>query len=210
MTLAGTLSMRPAAERTGAPLLDGGRRHPVRARVSWGVGPLRGLPDVAGFGLRVLDADGRGGGQDLLVDSSLPAPRDRVLVLRRDLAGWYGSPLRLRLRLGTADGPKVQIAVRLHGCGIGLAEVAAADRLTGHLLVHRRGRLLAAGRLELTPEAGAADPGRLRFDLGADAGGLVTAGFWAGMRARAYADSRAGDPRPATTRTAAAATGRGR
>ena len=87
-----------------------------------------------------------------------PAPRDRVLVLRRDLAGWYGTPLRHRL--GTAAGP--------------------------------------------------ADPGRLRFDLAANAGGLVSAGFWHDMRVRSYASSRAGDPRPAPTRTAAAPTAPGR
>jgi hypothetical protein len=198
--LTGTLDLRPRIAVPGVPLLARPGSYALTARSSWGVGPVRGLPDVPGLGLRVHDADGRGGVQDLLLDGSRPAPHDRVLVLRRSLAGWYGTPLRLRL--GTPDGAKVQVAVRLRGHRLGLADLRAG-RVDGMLLVHAGGRLLAAGQLVLAPAGGPAAP---RFDLRADAGGLVSAGFWTDLRIRTYAASRHGDPRP-VTRTAAAPTG---
>jgi len=201
VALAGELAMRPHAGPAGAPLLDRPGRYRVRARVSWGIARAGVLPDVAGLALRVFDADARGGAQDLLLDGSLPPPRDRVLVPRRDLAGWYGTPLRLRL--GGPDGPKVQVAVRLEsGPGrltlAALRAAAEADRLRGVLVVHDAGRLLATGELWLAAEAAVgapADAARPRFDLGVDAGGLVGAGFWHALRMRAYAAARAGDPR---------------
>jgi hypothetical protein len=143
-----------------------------------------------------LDADGAGGIQDLLLDSSLPPPRDRVLVPRRDLAGWYGTPLRPRL--GGPDGPKVHVAARVDGGGGRLTlnsarAAAAADRLRVVLVVHHHGRLLATGRVRLdevpAPET------RLRFDVGATTGGLVTNGFWHTQRQRTYTASRHATPR---------------
>ncbi|HEY6749387.1 MAG TPA: hypothetical protein VI357_27185, partial [Mycobacteriales bacterium] len=135
--------------------------------------------------------DGRGGVQDLLLDGSLAAPHDRVLVPRRSLAGWYGTPLRLRL--GAPDGDKANVAVRLRGRRVGLDSNAAAGGIAGTLLVHAGGRVLAAGDLTLRTADGPAEP---RFDLRADAGGLVSAGFWTDLRVRTYAASRDGDPRP--------------
>jgi hypothetical protein len=201
LPLAGTLELRPRVRVPGVPLLTRPGSYAVTARSSWGVGPLRGLPDIPGLGLRVLDADGRGGRQDLLLDGSWPAPHDRVLVLRRSLAGWYGTPLRLRL--GGPAGPKANVAVRLYGGRLGLDGLRTAGRVDGMLLVHAGGRLLAAGELTLRPVTGPDGP---RFDLRADAGGLVSAGFWTDLRVRTYAASRDGDPRP-VTRTAGAATG---
>ncbi|HST66874.1 MAG TPA: hypothetical protein VLM05_16960, partial [Mycobacteriales bacterium] len=133
LPLTGTLELRPRARVAGVPLLDGPGSYPVTARSSWGVGPVPGLPDVPGLGLRLHDADGRGGVQDLLLDGSLAAPHDRVLVLRRDLAGWYGTPLRLRLR--GRDGAKVNVTVRLRGRRVGLDTIAAAGGIEGMLLV---------------------------------------------------------------------------
>jgi len=206
--LAGTLAMEPRSRagavlleprsRAGAVLLDRPGTYDVRARLSWGLGPWGPLPDVPGLGLRVLDADGRGGIQDLILDGCLPVPHDRVPVLRRELAGWYGT--LLRLRRGAADGPKVQVAVRLDGAGRDLAD--AAGGLAGRLVAHDRGRLLAVGTLRLDP-AGPGDEGRTRFDLGSAAGGLVSAGFWHDLRVPSYAGSRQGDPRPATPTAAA-------
>ncbi|HST67407.1 MAG TPA: hypothetical protein VLM05_19700, partial [Mycobacteriales bacterium] len=60
-------------------------------------------------------------------------------------------------------------------------------------LVHAGGRVLAAGDLALRTADGPAEP---RFDLRADAGGLVSAGFWHDLRVRTYAASRDGDPHP--------------
>ena len=209
VVLAGSLTIRPRGGPTGAPLLDRAGSYGLVARLSWGL--AGGWPlDMPGLGLRVLDADGAGGVQDLLVDGCRPAPHDRVPRLRADLAGWFST--LLRLRLAGPDGPKVQVAFRLDpppgGGRLGLRE-ASAGGLTGLLVVHDRGRLLATGRAVL-PEpgpAGPGDPGRPRFDLDADAGGLVSVGFFAELRRRTYAASRAGDPRPGTTRSAAAPTG---
>jgi hypothetical protein len=198
---AGRLEMRPGPVPTGAVLLDRDGSYGVLARLSWGVGPVGRLPDLAGLALRVADADGAGGVQDLLVDSSRPPPRDRVLVFRRDLAGWYGTPLRLRTA-GPA-GRLVQIAARVTVDGTdrrltldGARTAAAAGRLRVLLLVHDRRRLLAAGDVRLTGVAAPADPPRPRFDLGNEAGGLLSAGFWHTLRQRTYAASRRGDPRP--------------
>jgi len=196
VVLAGTLQLQRQTGQLRAPLLDRPGPYRILARLSWAVGPFDLLPDVAGLGLRVLDADGAGGVQDLLVDSSRPPPRDRVLVPRRDLAGWYGTPLRLRL--GGPGGPKVQVAARVDGgCGRltlnSARAAAAAGRLRMLLVVHHRGRLLATGRGRLdevpAPEA------RLRFDVGATAGGLVTSGFWHTQRQRTYTASRRATPR---------------
>lgn len=191
LPLTGTLELRPRREVPGVPLLRGPGSYAVTARSSWGVGPVRGLPDLPGLGLRLHDADDRGGVQDLLLDGCRPAPHDRVLVLRRSLTGWYGTPLRLRL--GGPDGEKVNVAVRLRGGRVGLTDVAAAGGIAGTMVVHAGGRLLAAGDLTLRTADGAADP---RFDLRADAGGLVSAGVWTDLRVRTYAASRDGDPRP--------------
>lgn len=199
VALGGSLTLAPrGGGPLGAPLLDRPGRYRVRARLSWGLGRAAG-PDVAGLALRVLDADARGGAQDLLLDGSRPAPRDRVLVLRRDLAGWYGTPLRLRL--GGPHGPKVQVAVRLEAGRperltlAGVRDAAAAGRLCGLLLVHDAGQLLGTGWLRLDEVRGPADPPRPRFDLGVDAGGLVGTGFWHELRQRSYAASRRADPR---------------
>lgn len=221
VALAGTLTLAPRGGPLGAALLDRPGRYAVRARVSWGAGPFGPLPDVAGFAVRVLDADGGGGVQDLLLDGSRPAPRDRVLVLRRDLAGWYGTPLRLRL--GGPDGPKVQVAVRLDGGRpgrltlAGVRDAAAAGRLQALLVVHDRGRLLATGLIELDEVARPADPRGPRFAVGADAGGLVGTGFWHALRKRSYASGRSADtgradPRradPSTQAARPAGSGRG-
>jgi hypothetical protein len=200
LALAGDLVLAPRVGPVGAALLDRPGRYRVRARLSWGLGGGR-IPDVAGLAVRVLDAGGRGRPQDLLLDGSRPTPRDRVLVLRRDLAGWYGSPLRLRL--GGPAGPKVQVTVRLEA-GVpgrltlaGARAAAVAGRLRGVLLVHDAGRLLATGQLCLDEVVRPGDPARPRFDVGVTGGGLVGTGFWQVLRQRAYAAARAADPRPA-------------
>jgi hypothetical protein len=195
--LAGELALTPRAGPVGAALLDRPGRYRVRARVSWGVARAGLLPDIPGLALRVVDAGTRGGAQDLLLDGSLPPPRDRVLMLRRDLAGWFGTPLRLRL--GGPGGDKVQVAVRLDaGPGrltlAGLPAAVAAGRLRGLLVVHDAGRLLATGRLHFGA-VDSTDPARPRFDVGVDAGGLVGTGFWHLLRVRSYAAARAADPR---------------
>jgi hypothetical protein len=87
LVVGGRLRMWPESRPTGAVLVDGDRTYSGQARLSWELGPVGPLPDVAGLGLRVVDADGDGGRQDLLVDSSLPPPRDRLLVLRRRSRG---------------------------------------------------------------------------------------------------------------------------
>jgi hypothetical protein len=205
LVVAGRLRMRPGSEPTGAGLLDREQEYAVQARLSWGVGPVRWLPDLPGLGVRVLDADGRGGLQDLLVDSSLPPRRDRLLVPRHDLAGWYGTPLRAHL--GGPTGPLANVAARVvaagdrHSLTLDTARAAAAaGQLHVLVVVHDGRRELATGRIELADPADPADPARPRFDLDNAAGGLVHTGFWHAVRRRTYASSRRGDPR--TERTA--------
>lgn len=203
LVLGGRLLMRPGARATGAALLDHDRTYPVQARLSWGIGPIGPLPDVAGLGLRVLDADGAGGRQDLLVDGCRPPPLDWLPVLRRDLAGWYGT--LLRLRLAGPSGPLVRVAARVvvdgdrHRLTLDSARVAAtAGRLHVLLLAHGGHRRLATGRIVLDEPTDPANPPRPRFDLANQAGGLLYAGFLQAVRRRSYAASRHGDPRLGT------------
>jgi hypothetical protein len=201
LVVGGRIRMRPGCPPTGALLLDRDRAYAVQARLSWGVGAGGRLPDLAGLGVRVLDADGRGGRQDLLVSSSLPPPHSRLLLPRRGLAGWYGTPLRLRL--GEATGPLVHLAARVvvEGGGrhrltlAGARAAATAGRLQVLLVVHDGHRELATGCIALDEVTDPANPPRPRFDMGNAAGGLVYAGFWQAVRRRTYAASRRGDPR---------------
>lgn len=213
LVLGGSLAVARPVRPLGAPVLDRPGPYAVQARLSWGLGPVGPLPDVPGLGLRVLDADGRGGLQDLLVDGSLAPPWDAVLRVRRDLRGWYGSPLRLRL--GGPAGRPVRVAARLETHGAdppgplrldGAREAAAAGRLRVRLVVHSGRRTLASAVAVLDEVAEPANPERPRFDVANTAGGLVTAGFWHEVRRHTYAASRRGDPRtrdPATASTVA-------
>lgn len=198
LVLGGRLRMRPEPGPTGAVLLDRDRTYAVQARLSWGLGPAGPLPDVAGLGVRVLDADGDGGRQDLLVDSCLAPPRDWLPTLRRDLAGWYGCLLPMRLAHPT--GRPVHVAARVGADGQRLTldrarDAAAAGGLRVLLLVHDRGCRLATGQIVLDEPSDPANPPRPRFDLANEAGGLLYAGFWGAIRLRTYAASRHGDPR---------------
>lgn len=179
----GTLTVPDQA--SGVPLLDRAGAYEVLVRLSWGVFRLRPdgrhPPDVAGLALRVLDADGRGGDQDLLLDGSLRPPHDRVLVLRRVVEGWYGTPARHRI----PDGRLVDVAAQVLPGGRALT-----------LLVHDGRRTLGFASAVLDEAAG--DPPRPRFGFDRVAGGLVPGGFWVALRDRVYARSRRGDPRPAT------------
>jgi hypothetical protein len=195
VVLTGRIATRRHCGPLGVPLLDRPGPYDVLGRLSWGLGRAERLPDVAGLGLRVLDADGKGGVQDLLIDSCLPAPHDRVLVLRRDLAGWFGTPLRLRL--GQPHGRKVQVAAHLLPVTPGpltLDRARAGAEVDLVLVVHDRDELLATGHGRLVARSSPA-PGAVRFDVDASAGGLADSGFWQAMRHRTYAASRAGDPR---------------
>ena len=183
VVLTGTLTV--TGQRCGVPLLDRPGSYAVVVRLSWGLFRTRRSgghpPDVAGLALRVLDADGRGGDQDLLVDGSLPPPHDRVLVPRRTLEGWYGTPTRHR----APDGRLLNVAVRL---------LPGARRLT--LLVHDGTRPLGTATAVL--EAAAGNPPVPRIGLDRLAGGLEPVGFWVELRRRVYARSRDADPRPVT------------
>jgi hypothetical protein len=170
LVVGGRVRMRPGPVPTGAVLLDHDRTYAVRARLSWGFGTGGRLPDVTGLGVRVLDADGRGGVQDLLVDGSLPPPYDPVPVLRRDLAGWYGS--LLRLRLGGPAGPAVHLAARVDA-GAGGADDGPAARLAARVGAgsggadDRPAAQVGAGRerMRLAGARAAAEAGRLRVTL---------------------------------------------
>ena len=213
LVVGGRIRIRPGCRPTGALLLDRDRTCAVQARLSWGVGAGGRLPDLAGLGVRVLDADGRGGRQDLLVSSSLPPPYSRLILPRRSLGGWYGTPLRLRL--GDATGPLVHLAARVgvetggrHRLTLaGARAAAAAGRLQVLLVVHDRHRELATGCIALDEVSDPANPPRPRFDMGNAAGGLVYAGFWQAVRQRTYAASRRGDPRTGEGRPHSAGAG---
>lgn len=184
VVLRGTLTV--PEQSSGVPLLDRPGSYGVLVRLSWGAfrtrpPARRHPPDVAGLGLRVLDTDGRGGDQDLLLDGSLAPPHDRVLVPRRAFEGWYGTPARHRI----PDGRLVNVAARV---------LPGARTLT--LLVHDGSRPLGSATVVLEEAAG--NPPRPRFGFDRVAGGLVPVGFWVALRDRVYARSREADPRTVT------------
>jgi hypothetical protein len=69
----------PGGLGTGAPLLDTPGTFDVLVRFSRSVGLPPWLPDVYGLAVRLGDAHGPGGHQDLLLDTTQPAPLLRRL-----------------------------------------------------------------------------------------------------------------------------------
>jgi hypothetical protein len=189
-----------------APIAPG--RYQGIVRLSRGLGLPEPWPDVLGLAVRMLNADGLGGIQDLLLVSSLPAVCGRHLILPgRGYGGvFYSSVLPVR------TGGRAMIV------GAGpvwtgdpqpLARLAEIDRAVGSAL--RGFELLLAGPLGawshlaqvgLTRALPEQDSEAVRFDPYHQAAGLAPVGVLNALRRRSYgASQRArqyGDaPRPA-------------
>ncbi len=189
-----TLALLPGADTLAVPLVRGPRKRPVLVRFSRGAGLPDSLPDVLGLAVRVPDADGHGGVQDLLMSTAgrppgwrqLPWPSRDLLrsayssIVTYDVAG------RARL-VGTVpddDGPCAQ----LDGLAGRSVLLATADRA---------GRWEPFARLLIGDPLPDDEGRRIGFDLGNDAGGLLPRGPWRALRERSYPRARAVERRDA-------------
>jgi len=184
----------------GGPLPAG--EHDAVARLSRGLGLVRGWPEFLGLALRM-------GGQDLLLASSAPSPLVRMVPL--PARSFFGTTLSSLLPFD-ADGRVVLVGALVHGTPTGdddqLDEVAnTTGPVTADLLVAELGKPWRRfGGLELGERLSDEEAQRLRFDPWNCAGGLVPHGWINRLRRPAYRGSRRGKPVEATpldrTRTA--------
>lgn len=182
----------PGGAGTGAALLDTPGTYDAVVRFSRSVGLPTWLPDVYGLAVRLVDAHGPGRHQDLLLDTTRPAPVLRRLPWpRRDATGaLYGSLLpydvggRRRL-LAAWAAPGTRPARSL---------AALPDRLQLVLLVARpHGPWQEVGLVRTTGELPAPHGRRTRFNPAHSGGGLVPAGPFQEWRNRAYPASHVAD-----------------
>lgn len=181
----------PGGAGTGAPLIDEPGEHDAVVRLSRSAGLPPPLPDVLGLALRVLDAGGPGAHQDLLLDSTLPAPLLRRLpVPARDHARvTYGSLLpydagRGRLLLGARALPGTPALTDLDAVPDGLALAL--------LVATPHGPWREVGVVRTTGVLPAPQGRRLRLSPAHAGGGLHPAGPFQSWRERAYPASHVG------------------
>ncbi len=177
-----------------APIAAG--RYQGIVRLSRGVGLPEPWPDVMGLAVRVLNADGVGGLQDLLLVSSLPAVGGRHLILPgRGYGGAFYSSV-LPVRTGSRT---VIVGARPVWTGHPqpLARLAEIDRAVGGalrgfdlLLARPLGAWSHLARVHLTRPLPAGDGEALRFDPYHQAAGLAPVGVLNALRRRSYAASQ--------------------
>jgi hypothetical protein len=183
-----TLVLLPGADTLAVPLVRGPRKRPVLVRFSRGAGLPDNLPDVLGLAVRIPDADGHGGVQDLLMSTAGRQP------------GWRQVPWPSRDLLRSTYSSLVTYDVAGSALLVGTVaddEAGATDleRLRGRTLLlataDRTGRWEPFARLvigaPLSDEAGR----RIGFDVAHDAGGFRPQGPFRSLRAKAYPQSRA-------------------
>lgn len=159
---------------------------PVTVRISRGAGLPSALPDVWGLGLRIAADDGV---QDLLVDSCVAAgPLGRHLPRpRRDLLGGpFGSLLALR-----AGGGAFHLGLFPHRGRRTVDHGEAAGLVCTVAWAPPSGPWRAWGGLRLDRRA---DDQAVRLTPTHDALGVGLDPWWARLRARGYAASRAAHP----------------
>ena len=175
----------PGGAETGAALLDRAGAYDAVVRFSRSVGLPPALPDVYGLAVRLVDAHGPDRHQDLLLDSTQPAP----LLRRAPWPRWdattalYGSLLPYavggrRLLLGAVFVPGTPAARSLDA----LPEQAELALLVAG--AHSPWR--EVGRVRTTRELPAPDGRRTRFSPGHTGGGLAPAGPLQAWRNDAY------------------------
>lgn len=176
-----------------------GERHNVVARVSRGIGLPEALPDFFGIAVRLVDAYGPGGHQDLLINASsglpvlhhlfLPAPRWFAQPYSTCLPYRAGSkPFLIGLQPPSERGPAPPLAAMraavVNGVAFGITVAGPLGRW------QRVGALVL--RNPISPLAGDVD-----FDPWNTGGGLTPATWLNRIRREAYRQSRRARGRPA-------------
>ena len=182
----------PGGAGTGARLLDEPGEYDAVVRFSRSAGLPPWLPDVYGLAVRLVDAHGPGRHQDLLLDSTQPAPLLRRLPWPRwdASSAVYGSLLPYDV-----GGRRMLVgAVPVPGTPPVRSLAALPDRLElALLLATAHGRWREVGRVRTSGELLAPEGRRLRFTPAMTGGGLRPAGPFQEWRNRSYPASHVAD-----------------
>jgi hypothetical protein len=183
---AATLEILEGAEALDVPLVRGPRHREAVVRFSRGAGLPDAMPDVLGLAVRVPDADGAGGVQDLLLSTSRRPPLFRhVPWPARDLLrSTYSS-----LTMFEIGGKRLLVGA----CGAhGTHGARLPEDLPGGMLL----LATAAARGPWEPFARVVVGARLSgerdldFSLANDAGGFVADGPFREARIKSYPEAR--------------------
>ena len=175
----------PGGAGTGAALLDRPGSYDAVVRLSRSVGLPAALPDVFGLAVRLVDAHGPGAHQDLLLDSTRPAP-----LLRR--LPWPGlrptPPVYSSLLPYEVGGRRMLVGARFVTSAPQVRALAdLPDRLVlALLLATPHGRWTEIGRISTSGELPAPGGRQTRFTPGMHGGGVRPAGRLETWRERAY------------------------
>ena len=175
----------PGGAVTGAALLDTAGTYDAVIRFSRSAGLPRALPDVYGLAVRLVDAHGPGSPQDLLLDSTQPAPLLRRLPWPR----WDAtSALYCSLLPYAAGGRRLLLGARaVPGTPPARSLTALPDELELALLVaSASGPWREVGRVRTTGVLPSPLGRRTRFTPANTGGGLVPAGPFQEWRTRSY------------------------
>ncbi len=187
----GTVTL-PGGLGTGAALLDTAGTYDAVVRFSRSVGLPPWLPDVYGLAVRLVDAHGPGRHQDLLLDTTQPAPLLRHLPWPRwdATSALYSSLLPYdvggrRLLVGAVPVPDSPPARSLD---------ALPERLDlALLLATAHGQWREVGRVRTAGELPAPEGRRIRFTPAMTGGGVRPAGPLQEWRNRSYPASHVAD-----------------
>lgn len=187
-------TVHPVGEGRDLPFLAD---HPLPGlvRLSKGGGLPAPVPDVHGLSLRLLDVDGPGRHQDLLLASAGRAVGLRHLLVPTrgvDRCGYSSlAPYRLRGRQvllgGRLLGGRRDVPLRLDRVATAVADEGVAFELSVATL---RGPWRPIAQVELTRRLSAEASRRLRFDPWHTVPGLQPAGWLNRLRGPAYRGSR--------------------
>lgn len=175
----------PGGAGTGAALLDQPGTYDAIVRFSRAVGLPPALPDVFGLAVRLVDAHGPGAPQDLLLDSTRPAP-----LLRR--LPWPGlhptAPLYSSLLPYDVGGRRSLLGARVLSPAPSVRSLQdLPERLVlALLLATPHGPWREVGRVTTTGELPAPQGRRTQFNPARHGGGVDPAGPFQTWRERAY------------------------
>lgn len=174
----------PAAGWLGVPLGSQQQERRGLLRLSRAIGLPYAIPDVLGFALRICDADGAGGVQDLLLASSGSRPLLRhALAPKRDpLTSSYSSLTPFEV------GPRrllVAAFPRNTGVGHGI-EGSRFELATAPV----RGPWTAFAEVQVGAQLSAEESAHIGFDVAHDAGGFRADPVLRRLRAVSYPAAR--------------------
>lgn len=178
-----TLKVLPAAGWIGVPLASGPSERRAVLRLSRAVGLPDAVPDVLGFAVRVFDADGAGGVQDLLLASSgtLPVLRHALTPRRDPLSTAYTSITPLDV-----CGQRLLVGALPRNTR-GRAEGSWFDLATAPL----RGDWTTFAELHIGAPLTEEESDAIGFDVAHDAGGFRADPVLRRLRALSYPAARA-------------------